>query len=71
MKEFTTGFDLDCRACLRLAHLLDENRTEYPLERDRYLVTSYPCNRYNTSAKRLTPDMFENVFKQTDGLLGR
>jgi len=67
MKEFTTGLDLDCRACLRLAHLQDENRTDYPLERDRYRGSSYPCNRYKTSAKRLTPE----VFKHTDGLPGR
>ena len=29
MKEFTTGLDLDCRACLRLAHFPDENSTGY------------------------------------------
>ncbi len=45
--------------------------TEYHLERDLILVSSYHCSRYNTSTKRLTPKMFENVFKQIDGLLGR
>lgn len=45
--------------------------TEYHLERDLILVSSYHCSRYNTSTKRLTPKMFENVFKQIDNLLGR
>lgn len=43
--------------------------TEYQLDRDLCLVSSYHCSRYNTSTKRLTPAMFENVFKQIDVLL--
>lgn len=45
--------------------------TEYHLDGDLTLVSSYHCSKYNTSTKRLTPDMFEDVFKQIDGLLGR
>lgn len=45
--------------------------TEYHLEQGLILVSSYHCSRYNTSTKRLTPKMFENVFKQIDNLLGR
>lgn len=45
--------------------------TEYHLERDLILVSSYHCSRYNTSTKRLTSKMFENIFKQIDNLLGR
>lgn len=45
--------------------------TEYHLDDELILVSSYHCSRYNTSTKRLTPDMFENVFKQIDVLLER
>ena len=45
--------------------------TEYHLERDLILVSSYHCSRYDTPTKRLTSKMFENIFKQIDGLLGR
>ena len=92
MGEITTDFDLDCRACPRLAPFLDEVGTDYPdyhharpvpqfgvkhpkllivglgteyhLDSDLCLVSSYHCSRYNTSTKRLTTTRFKNVFKQ-------
>jgi uracil-DNA glycosylase family 4 len=44
---------------------------EYHLDNGLILVSSYHCSRYNTSTRRLTPSMFENVFKQVDILLER
>ena len=29
---------------------------------DQYLIDSYHCSRYNTQTRRLTKEMFENVF---------
>ena len=79
MNEITTDFDLDCRACPRLAHFLDAVTKDYPDYHARpipqfgklILVSSYHYSRYNTSTKRLTLAMFENVFKQIDVLLER
>ena len=34
------------------------------------LIDSYHCSRYNTQTKRLTPKMFEAVFKRAKKLLG-
>ena len=34
------------------------------------LVSSYHCSRYNTQTKRLTTEMFEDVFAQAKTLLG-
>lgn len=33
------------------------------------LIDSYHCSRYNTNTKRLTTDMFEDVFKKIKALL--
>lgn len=33
------------------------------------LIDSYHCSRYNTNTKRLTTEMFEDVFKKIKGLL--
>ncbi len=41
----------------------------HPLGR-RYLVDSYHCSRYNTSTRRLTPDMFRAVVGAACGLAG-
>jgi uracil-DNA glycosylase len=30
----------------------------------RVLVSSYHCSRYNTQTRRLTTEMFENVFER-------
>ena len=35
------------------------------------LVSSYHCSRYNTNTKRLTPDMFEDVFAMAKAETGR
>lgn len=34
------------------------------------LLSSYHCSRYNTNTKRLTPEMFENVFAMARAQLG-
>ncbi len=36
----------------------------HPLPGGRRLVSSYHCSRYNTQTRRLTPEMFEAVFRQ-------
>ena len=38
--------------------------TEYELERGGALFSSYHCSRYNTQTKRLTEEMFTDVFKR-------
>jgi len=35
------------------------------------LLDSYHCSRYNTQTRRLTTDMFRDVFRQAQTLLGR
>jgi len=42
---------------------------EHKLPTGQILIDSYHCSRYNTSTKRLTPDMFYDVFKQAKSLL--
>lgn len=37
--------------------------SDYRLPDGRRLVSSYHCSRYNTQTRRLTPEMFEAVFK--------
>ncbi|MEE8429286.1 MAG: uracil-DNA glycosylase [Gammaproteobacteria bacterium] len=41
----------------------------FTLERERRLVDSYHCSRYNTQTRRLTPAMFHQVFQQVVELL--
>ncbi len=41
----------------------------HPLNRDRWLLDSYHCSRYNTQTRRLTPVMFKEVFAQAGRLL--
>lgn len=36
----------------------------FELENDMVLLDSYHCSRYNTQTRRLTPEMFEDVFRQ-------
>ncbi len=33
------------------------------------LISSYHCSRYNTNTRRLTPEMFEDVFEMARGLI--
>jgi uracil-DNA glycosylase family 4 len=41
----------------------------HTLPNDQILVDSYHCSRYNTQTKRLTTQMFENVFAEISNLL--
>lgn len=41
----------------------------HALPGERHLVDSYHCSRYNTQTKRLTPDMFADVFRRVMTLL--
>ena len=57
---------------------LGKKQTEFPfahaacheLEAGKHLLDSYHCSRYNTQTKRLTTEMFEDVFRITKELLG-
>ncbi len=42
----------------------------HKLPRNRWLIDSYHCGRYNTQTKRLTPVMFHRVFETIADLLG-
>lgn len=43
----------------------------YDLENGMRLYSSYHCSRYNTNTKRLTQDMFYNVFKDIGSFLDK
>jgi uracil-DNA glycosylase family 4 len=43
---------------------------EHALDETRHLVDSYHCSRYNTSTRRLTPEMFRTVMKRACELAG-
>jgi len=47
------------------------HNNHYQLEQGHWLLDSYHCSRYNTQTRRLTPEMFRDVFKKADELLGR
>jgi uracil-DNA glycosylase len=42
---------------------------EYALEAGHVLLDSYHCSRYNTQTRRLTSEMFENVFARAKALV--
>ncbi|HHS83634.1 MAG TPA: uracil-DNA glycosylase [Gammaproteobacteria bacterium] len=42
---------------------------KYPLDRQRWLIDSYHCSRYNTQTRRLTEKMFHDVFREIEKLL--
>lgn len=44
---------------------------QHALVGNRWLLDSYHCSRYNTQTGRLTPEMFQVVFRQAQALLGR
>lgn len=44
---------------------------EYPLARERWLLDSYHCSRYNTNTGRLTEEELRAVFRRALELLGR
>jgi len=43
----------------------------HELDNDLTMIDSYHCSRYNTQTKRLTPAMFEQVFRAAADRLGR
>jgi len=43
----------------------------HPLPHGRYLLDSYHCSRYNTQTKRLTTEMFEQVFVTSKKLIAQ
>jgi uracil-DNA glycosylase family 4 len=54
------------RSTLRFRH-----GARHALPRALQLYDSYHCSRYNTQTKRLTPEMFRDVFEAIRGYLGR
>ncbi len=42
---------------------------KYILDRQRWLIDSYHCSRYNTQTRRLTEEMFYDVFREIATLL--
>ena len=45
------------------------HNNQYHLPDGRILLSSYHCSRYNLQTKRLTPEMFTDVFKTIAGLI--
>ncbi len=43
---------------------------QHVLPKGLWLLDSYHCSRYNTQTKRLTPEMFNNVFASAKQLMG-
>ena len=43
---------------------------EHDLGDGRIMIDSYHCSRYNTSTRRLTPDMFETVVARARAIAG-
>ena len=41
----------------------------HPLPKDRWLLDSYHCSRYNTQTRRLTAKMFQDIFYKVNELL--
>jgi len=55
---------------LKLSTAKFGHNKQYQLADGRMLVSSYHCSRYNVQTKRLTTDMFADVFKTIGGLMG-
>ncbi len=49
---------------LRLADYKFGHASEYRLPNELTLLSSYHCSRYNTQTRRLTTEMFEDIFRQ-------
>ncbi len=54
---------------LRQADFAFGHAAEHRLDTDVLLLDSYHCSRYNTNTRRLTPDMFRDVFRRAKELL--
>lgn len=54
---------------LKLSTTKFGHNKEYQLPDRKILVSSYHCSRYNIQTKRLTQDMFTDVFKRVDRLI--
>ncbi len=48
---------------LKLSSYKFGHAAEHDLPGDYFLIDSYHCSRYNTQTKRLTPEMFKQVFQ--------
>ncbi len=55
---------------LKLAAFPFAHGREHPLQDGRTLLDSYHCSRYNTSTRRLTPEMFRRVVGRACALAG-
>ncbi|MCK5924696.1 MAG: uracil-DNA glycosylase, partial [Methylococcales bacterium] len=54
---------------LKLSHAKFGHNVSHELPCGHYLVDSYHTSRYNVQTKRLNRDMFDDVFRQINGLL--
>ena len=63
-RSVVAGFGL-AQKDFRFAHA-----AEHALPRDIILIDSYHCSRYNTQTKRLTAEMFAQVFQRAREILG-
>ncbi len=63
-RSVVAGFGL-AQKDFRFAHA-----AEHALPRDIVLIDSYHCSRYNTQTKRLTAEMFAQVFQRAREILG-
>ncbi len=53
------------KACgLKLSAFRFGHGAEHDIGQDLKLIDSYHCSRYNTQTRRLTPAMFQDVFRQ-------
>ncbi len=56
---------------LKLAEYRFGHAAEYALPKGLWLLDSYHCSRYNTQTKRLTAEMFADVFARAKVLMGK
>lgn len=54
---------------LRAADYTFAHAAEHALPSGQLLIDSYHCSRYNTNTRRLTPEMFADVFRRARALL--
>jgi uracil-DNA glycosylase family 4 len=54
---------------LRLSSFSFGHERVHPITDELTLMDSYHCSRYNTQTRRLTPEMFSNVFRHASSLL--